>query len=106
MQLEGRRALRRGLEIMDRRHGYRGPLTSFESMSDWKKQLAAVKAPADIGDWRVALVMEVSDKSVDLRFVPPADWPEGETYPDIDAKGTMALKDFLWAMHFSPKENL
>ena len=49
MQLEGRRALRRGLEIMDRRHGYRGPLTSFDSMSDWKKQLAAVKAPADTG---------------------------------------------------------
>ena len=103
MQLEGRRALRRGLEIMDRRHGYRGPLTSFESMSDWKKQLSAVKAPADIGDWRVALVMDVSDKSVELRFAPPADWPEGETYPDIDAKGTLALKDFLWAKKALPK---
>ena len=97
MQLEGRRALRRGLEIMDRRHGYRGPLTSFETMSDWKKQLAAVKAPLDIGDWRVALVMEVSDKSAELRFVPPADFPEGETYPDADGKGTIALSDFLWA---------
>ena len=97
MQLEGRRALRRGLEMMDRRHGYRGPLTSFESMSDWKKQLAAVKAPMDIEDWRVALVMDVSDKSADLRFVPPADWNEEEPYPDADAKGTIALSDFLWA---------
>ncbi|MEP4051807.1 MAG: penicillin-binding protein 1A [Litorimonas sp.] len=97
MQLEGRRALRRGLEMMDRRHGYRGPLTSFESMSDWKKQLSAVKAPLDIGDWRVALVMEVSDKSAELRFVQPADFPEDETYPDIDAKGTIALSDFVWA---------
>ena len=97
MQLEGRRALRRGLEIMDRRHGYRGPLTSFDSMSDWKKQLSAVKAPADIGEWRVALVMDVSDTSANLRFAPPVDWPEDETYPDIDAKGTMALKDILWA---------
>ena len=97
MQLEGRRALRRGLEMMDRRHGYRGPLTSFDTMSDWKVQLSAVKAPLDIGDWRVALVMEVSDKSADLRFVPPADFSEDETYPDIDAKGTIALSDFLWA---------
>ena len=97
MQLEGRRALRRGLEMMDRRHGYRGPLTSFETMSDWKKQLSAVKAPLDIGDWRLALVMDVSDKSADLRFVPPADFPEDQTYPDIDAKGTLALSDFLWA---------
>ena len=97
MQLEGRRALRRGLEMMDRRHGYRGPLTSFESMSDWKKQLSAVKAPLDIGDWRAALVMKVSDKTAELRFVPPADFPEDETYPDIDAKGTLALADFAWA---------
>jgi len=97
MQLEGRRALRRGLEMMDRRHGYRGPLTSFESMSDWKKQLAAVKAPLDIGDWRVALVMEVADKSAKLAFVPPADWPEDQTFPDADAKGTMALSDITWA---------
>ena len=97
MQLEGRRALRRGLEMMDRRHGYRGPLTSFESMSDWKKQLSAVKAPLDIGDWRVALVMKVSDKSAELRFVPPADFSEDETYPDVDAQGTLALSDFTWA---------
>ena len=97
MQLEGRRALRRGLEIMDRRHGYRGPLTSFESMSDWKVQLSAVKAPLDIGDWRTALVMDVSDKSAALRFIPPADFSEDETYPDVDAKGTIALADFLWA---------
>ena len=103
MQLEGRRALRRGLEMMDRRHGYRGPLTSFDSMSDWKKQLAAVKAPLDIEDWRVALVMDVSDKSANLRFVPPADWPEDETYPDGDAKGTLALSDFLWAKKALPK---
>ena len=103
MQLEGRRALRRGLEMMDRRHGYRGPLTTFESMSDWKKQLKAVKAPLDIGDWRVALVMSVKEQSAELGFVPPADWPEGETYPDIDAKGTLALSDIAWAKEALPK---
>ncbi len=103
MQLEGRRALRRGLEMMDRRHGYRGPLTSFESMSDWKKQLSAVKAPLDIGDWRMALVMSVKEQSAELRFVPPADWPEDETYPDVDAKGTLALSDIAWAKKALPK---
>ena len=103
MQLEGRRALRRGLEMMDRRHGYRGPLTTFESMSDWKKQLKAVKAPLDIGDWRVALVMSVKEQSAELRFVPPTDWSEGETYPDIDAKGTLALSDIAWAKEALPK---
>lgn len=103
MQLEGRRALRRGLELMDRRHGYRGPLTSFESMSDWKKQLSAVKAPLDIGDWRVALVMELSNTSAELRFVPPADWPEDEAYPESDSQGTLALSDIAWAKKALPK---
>ena len=103
MQLEGRRALRRGLEMMDRRHGYRGPLTSFESMSDWKKQLSAVKAPSDTGDWRVGLVMDVSEKTAELRFTPPADWPEGETYPDVESKGTLGLSDIAWAKEALPK---
>ena len=97
MQLEGRRALRRGLEMMDRRHGYHGPLTSFETLSDWKKNLAAVKPPSDIGDWRVAAVLEVSDKSAKLGFAPPADFPEEETYPEADSNGTMALSDITWA---------
>jgi len=97
MQLEGRRALRRGLEMMDRRHGYHGPLKSFDTLSDWKKQLAAVKPPQDIGDWRLAAVLEVSDKSAKLGFATPADWPEETTYPEENSRGTMALSDIDWA---------
>ena len=97
MQLEGRRALRRGLEMMDRRHGYRGPITKLDSLSDWRKKLASVAAPADIGDWRVAAVLEVSAKSAVLGFAPPEDLEEGEEFPEIDAKGTLALSDVLWA---------
>ncbi len=97
MQLEGRRALRRGLEMMDRRHGYRGPLTALESMSDWRTKLTAVKPPRDIGDWRVALVMETAEKSAKLVFVAPEDFPEDEEFPEVDAKGTLALSDIVWA---------
>ena len=103
MQLEGRRALRRGLEMMDRRHGYHGPLTSFDTLSDWKKKLAAVKPPSDIGDWRVAAVLDVSDKSATLGFAPPADFPEDEPYPEVEARGTMALTDITWAKKALPK---
>jgi len=97
MQLEGRRALRRGLEIMDRRHGYHGPLTSFETLSDWKKQLTAVKPPLDIGDWRVAAVLEVSDKSAKLGFAQPSDWPKDKPYTEANSRGSMALSDIDWA---------
>ena len=97
MQLEGRRALRRGLEMMDRRHGYHGPLTSFETLSDWKKQLADVKPPLDIADWRVAVVIEAAEQSAKLGFIPPSDWPEDENFPESSAKGTLALSDIAWA---------
>jgi len=97
MQLEGRRALRRGLEMMDRRHGYRGPLASFENMSDWKLKLADVAAPADIGDWRKSVVLEVSDKSAKLAFIPQKDWPEDEDFGEDQSRGTLALSDIDWA---------
>lgn len=97
LQLEARRALRRGLEMMDRRHGYRGPITTLETMDDWKLQLDAVVAPADIGDWRKALVLEVADKSAKLGFAPPPDLEEGEPFAEVDAKGTLALSDIAWA---------
>ncbi len=97
MQLEGRRALRRGLEMMDRRHGYRGPLTRLDTLSDWRAKLEAVKPPRDIGDWRMAVVLETTSKSAELAFAPPADFPEGEAFPESDAKGTLALSDILWA---------
>ena len=97
MQLEGRRALRRGLELMDRRHGYHGPLKSFDTLSDWKKQLAAVTPPVDIGDWRVAAVLETSTNAAKLGFVQPPNWPKDTDYPETDSRGTLALSDMVWA---------
>jgi len=66
-------------------------------LSDWKKQLAAVTPPLDIGDWRVAAVLEVSEQSAKLGFAPPEDWPEDEPFTDVDGKGTLALSDIAWA---------
>jgi penicillin-binding protein 1A len=102
MQLNGRRALRRGLEMMDRRHGYRGPLTSWDSLDDWKKRLADFEPPKDIEDWRVAVVIEVSDKQASLGFAPP-EVAEGEETLDDDTRGTMLLEDILWAKKALPK---
>ncbi len=97
MQLEGRRALRRGLEMMDRRHGYRGPLATLDSMDDWKLKLAEVVAPADIGDWRKAIVLEASDTSAKLAFIPEVELKEEEEFPETDSRGTLALADIAWA---------
>jgi penicillin-binding protein 1A len=109
MQLNGRRALRRGLEMFDRRHGYRGPLTNWESLDDWKTRLSEYEGPKDVEDWRVALVLDVSENKAELGFAPPEveeaeiegeETPsvqEVEDKPEEDVRGQMFLKDIAWA---------
>lgn len=100
LQLAGREALRGGLEAFDRRHGYRGPLATWDNLNDWKTRLAAYEGPKDVGDWRVALVLEADAKSAKLGFadelaIPEAD--EGEDLPEADAPGTLNIADIKWA---------
>ncbi len=59
LQREARKALVSGLVAYDRRHGYRGPVQKIEIAGDWGLPLSKIKAPKDIGDWRLAVVLEV-----------------------------------------------
>ncbi|MGJ3231536.1 MAG: penicillin-binding protein 1A [Oceanicaulis sp.] len=69
MQLVARRALRDGLEAYDRRHGYRGPVTTLENFDAWPEQLAEIDPPADIDEgWRLAVVLELTDGYADIGF--------------------------------------
>ena len=111
MQLAGRRALRRGIENFDRRHGYRGPLAHWDSLDDWKKRLGDFNAPKDIADWRVAIVLKTTDKSAKLGFAPDiAETDIEQDSPDSiedasqdnsalnqDDKGQLNLSDISWA---------
>jgi len=123
MQLNGRRALRRGLEMFDRRHGYRGPLTHWDNLDNWQARLREYEGPKDVEDWRIAIVLGVEEDKADLGFSPPeieaiASEGEGEIsavdaaesateenkaldgavpLQDRDTSGTMWLKDIRWA---------
>lgn len=103
MQQSARRALRRGLEMFDRRHGYRGPLTTFENFDDWKKRLTDYEGPKDVGDWRVALVLDVDAKEAKLGFADEATVPDEEASDEeIEAaktasRGTLNVADIDWA---------
>ena len=103
LQLAGRKALRGGLEAFDRRHGYRGPLTTWDSFDDWKTRLAEFEGPRDVGDWRVALVLEADAKSAKLGFAdelanPVAEEGENpEDLPEADPSGTLNIADIKWA---------
>ena len=84
MQLAARKALRRGLEMFDRRHGYRGALTTVEDGVDTKEFFANFKAPRDIAPWRVAVVLKAKGNTAEIGF------SEGEN-------GTINIKDIDWA---------
>ena len=100
LQLAGREALRGGLEAFDRRHGYRGPLATWDNFDDWKTRLGEFEGPKDVGDWRVALVLEANAKSAKLGFADELAIPEakdGEDLPEADASGTLNIADIKWA---------
>ncbi len=60
LQRLAKKALVDGLVRYDRRHGWRGPVTSIDISSDWGEALAEVPMPSDILPWRLAVVLEVS----------------------------------------------
>ena len=64
------RVLRQGLEDYDRRHGWRGPLAQIEGVDfRWAERLAAILAPADLGEGRrLAVVLSVDPESAEIGF--------------------------------------
>ena len=58
-------ALRMGLVRYDRRHGWRGAVSTVDVNGDWKTTLAGVNNQSGIDTWRVAVVLGYAqDKSV------------------------------------------
>lgn len=94
LQAIGRQTLREALVAYDRRHGWRGPLMNLadagisidgQANTDlWRSALAQFAAPAGIGAWRIALVLEVRSSGARIGFV------DG-------AKGTISLRQLGWA---------
>jgi penicillin-binding protein 1A len=62
------RALRKGLVTYDRRHGWRGPIARIDAGPGWDKRLQAVQKPAGLGEWSLAVVRELEEKSVSIGF--------------------------------------
>ena len=92
MQLAARKALRRGLEMYDRRHGWRGALARLPEGEKWQEYLVTYEAPPDIGAWKLAVVLDVTDKKAELGFAIKGEDDKIET-----KKGYINLADIGWA---------
>jgi len=90
------RAVRSGLLAYDRRHGWRGPLMRFEedqADQPWPKRLAALTPVPGIGDWQVALVLDLEDAAAVIGLA------DG-------TKGRISLAHLKWARPWLKKEKL
>ncbi len=83
------KAMRAGLVAYDRRHGWRGPVTKFDTMEDWRTRLSKIQKPEGlIDEWSLALVLEVSEQTAKLGFTSP------------DLNGELTLEDSKWARKY------
>ena len=62
--------------------GWRGPVTKIDISGDWGATLVDVKTLADIGPWRLAVVLEIADQSARIGLQPTRD-PGGFVQPGV-----------------------
>ena len=86
LQQVGILALRDGLVSYDRRYGWRGPLSQLDIDGDWTNQLTKVQKPPGIGDWRLSVILDVSDSQATIGL-------------SDGTKGSIPLSKIAWARH-------
>jgi penicillin-binding protein 1A len=87
------RALRRGLEAYDRRHGWRGPVNHIETDATWPARLAAVALPKGTVGWELAIILERGPQDTLIGFA------DGR-------RGRIPLKELTWARAWAKGEKL
>ncbi len=95
MQIAARKALQDGLVTYDERRGFHGPIKQIDASGDWGKALADIPALSDVPEWRLAVVLAVSDSTVDIGLQPAKDG-SGKVVADRQ-RGTIDAKNMQWA---------
>lgn len=84
LQEMAEKALRKGLEAYDRRHGWRGPIDHFKLRFDWAERLARVERSLKLGDRELAVVLAYDDLGADIGFA-------------SGARGYLPMTEMDWA---------
>jgi penicillin-binding protein 1A len=84
MQTAARVALMHGLEVYDRRHGWRGGFAHVDLQPGWEEAAKRYPAPSERRAWRAAVVIDTA-KGVHVQLA-----SDGE-------KGYLAAEDVAWA---------
>ncbi|SEQ06025.1 penicillin-binding protein 1A [Faunimonas pinastri] len=95
LQRVARRALQDGLVSYDEKRGYRGPVKSIETDGDWGKTLSDMPGLTDVPEWKLAVVLSVSDTAATIGLQPDHE-PSGALSKER-AQGTIPLSEMKWA---------
>ncbi len=69
LQAIAEKTLRKGLMAYDHRHGWRGPVQTFDSTNGWNEKLLSVDEPDDMPErWVLAFVLESGAASAQIGF--------------------------------------
>ena len=99
LQKIAQKALRQGLIAYDRRHGWRGPLDRLQLAGtsgfplDWKTALMKKPAPPGLGNWLLAVVLEVTPEQAGIGL------KDGK-------QGIIPLTHLAWARKNLPRQEL
>ncbi len=104
LQKEAKRALVNGLVRFDRKKGWRGPVDKIATGGDWGATLVKMDSPDDISPWRLAVVIEVKDKSV-IAGLEPTLLANGKVAPERQG-AEIPLKQMAWARAAQPDGGL
>jgi penicillin-binding protein 1A len=99
LQIEARKALQDGLVGYDERRGFHGPIKQISTAQDWGQELAKVPGLSDVPEWKVAVVLAVSDDGVDIGLQPDVD-PSGKVASERK-RGMITANDMRWAYRSS-----
>ena len=93
LQQIAERVLRQGLEVYDRRHGWRGPLTTIDVSGPWMAALGAIAEPPGARNWPLAVVLSVDAQGAGIGF---KDGTEGQ----------IPLTELKWARAWEKDQTL
>ncbi len=95
-ELQGyaRKALMDGLIAYDQARGFREPVATIEIGEDWGLDVAKIRPLADVPEWQLAVILEMSDNEARIGLRPP-DAPDNQVGPER-VTGTLAGPDVRW----------
>ncbi|MCB1497887.1 MAG: penicillin-binding protein 1A [Bauldia sp.] len=96
LQAMAQQALRDGLVRFDRQQGWRGAITEIDVSYDWGEGLAEISPLSDVPEWRLAVVLAVSDTEAEIGLRTPLIPGTTRVGPQRET-GVIPLSEIEWA---------